>query len=64
MLGSDEQVRLRVAGRKDVSAYFGRYSESFDWKFAPGLAEGRAALLVSNPDAQYIADGLVVGELY
>jgi RNA polymerase sigma-70 factor (ECF subfamily) len=41
--------RLRLAGRKDVSVYFGRYGESFDWKFAPGLAEGRPALLVSNP---------------
>jgi RNA polymerase sigma-70 factor, ECF subfamily len=41
--------RLRLAGRKDVSQYFGRYGESLDWKFAPGLAEGRPALLVSNP---------------
>lgn len=41
--------RLRLAGRKDVSVYFGRYGESSDWKFAPGLAEGRPALLVSNP---------------
>jgi RNA polymerase sigma-70 factor (ECF subfamily) len=41
--------RLRLAGRKDVSVYFSRYSESTDWKFAPGLAEGRPALLVSNP---------------
>ena len=41
--------RLRLAGRKDVSVYFGRYGESFDWKFRPGLAEGRPALLVSNP---------------
>ena len=41
--------RLRLAGRKDVSVYFDRYGESLDWKFAPGLAEGRPALLVSNP---------------
>ena len=41
--------RLRLAGRKDVSVYFGRYGESSDWKFTPGLAEGRPALLVSNP---------------
>jgi RNA polymerase sigma-70 factor (ECF subfamily) len=41
--------RLRLAGRKDVSVYFTRYDESSDWKFAPGLAEGRPALLVSNP---------------
>lgn len=41
--------RLRLSGRKDVSVYFDRYGESLDWKFAPGLAEGRPALLVSNP---------------
>jgi RNA polymerase sigma-70 factor (ECF subfamily) len=41
--------RLRLAGRKDVSVYFGRYGETSDWKFTPGLAEGRPALLVSNP---------------
>jgi RNA polymerase sigma-70 factor (ECF subfamily) len=41
--------RLRLAGRKEVSVYFGRYGETLDWKFAPGLAEGRPALLVSNP---------------
>jgi RNA polymerase sigma-70 factor (ECF subfamily) len=41
--------RLRLAGRKDVSVYFSRYSESCDWNFAPGFAEGRPALLVTNP---------------
>ncbi len=41
--------RLRLAGRKDVSVYFTRYGESSDWRFAPGLAEGRPALLVSHP---------------
>jgi RNA polymerase sigma-70 factor, ECF subfamily len=41
--------RLRHAGRKDVSVYFTRYSQSFDWKLTPALAEGRPALLVSNP---------------
>jgi RNA polymerase sigma-70 factor (ECF subfamily) len=41
--------RLRLVGRKDVSVYFTRYDETSDWKFAPGLAEGRPALLVSNP---------------
>jgi RNA polymerase sigma-70 factor, ECF subfamily len=42
--------RTRLAGRKDVSVYFSRYAEAYDWRFAPGLAEGRPALLVSNPD--------------
>jgi len=53
LLAEDVQLdlvnRLRLGGRKDVSVYFGRYGESTDWKFAPGLAEGRPALLVSNP---------------
>lgn len=41
--------RLHLAGRKDVSVYFTRYSQSFDWKLTPAVAEGRPALLVSNP---------------
>jgi RNA polymerase sigma-70 factor, ECF subfamily len=45
----DLVTRLRLSGRKDVSVYFTRYSESANWKFAPGLAEGRPALLVSDP---------------
>lgn len=41
--------RTRLAGRKDVSVYFSRYDESSNWRFRPGLAEGRPALLVSDP---------------
>ena len=41
--------RIRLAGRKDVSVYFSRYAESSDWRFSPGLAEGRPALLASDP---------------
>jgi RNA polymerase sigma-70 factor (ECF subfamily) len=41
--------RTRLAGRKDVSAYFGHYDRLFDWRLSIGLAEGRPALLVSNP---------------
>jgi RNA polymerase sigma-70 factor (ECF subfamily) len=41
--------RRRLAGRKDVSVYFTRYAESQAWQLAPGLAEGRPALLVSDP---------------
>ncbi|WP_158814338.1 sigma-70 family RNA polymerase sigma factor [Methylocapsa sp. S129] len=61
-----EDVRLdlvnktRLAGRKDVSVYFSRYAESADWRFAPGLAEGRPALLVSNPADPAGAVGYVV----
>jgi RNA polymerase sigma-70 factor (ECF subfamily) len=42
--------RLRLSGRKDVSVYFGRYSESHDWRFSAGFVEGRAALVVSDPE--------------
>jgi len=41
--------RTRLDGRKDVSIYFTRYEERSDWRFAPGLAEGRPALLASDP---------------
>jgi RNA polymerase sigma-70 factor (ECF subfamily) len=41
--------RLRLAGRTDVGVYFGRYAEIDTWRFAVGSAEGRPALLVSNP---------------
>ena len=41
--------RVRLAGRKDVSIYFTRYDGSADWRFSVGLAEGRPALLVSDP---------------
>jgi RNA polymerase sigma-70 factor (ECF subfamily) len=41
--------RIRLAGRKDVSVYFARYADSADWYFTPGTAEGRPALLVSDP---------------
>ena len=40
--------RRPLTGRKDVSVYFTRYSERSDLRVAPGLAEGRPALLVSN----------------
>lgn len=43
--------RVRRAGRKDVSVYFTRYSETADWRFAVGMAEGRPALLVSDPQS-------------
>jgi RNA polymerase sigma-70 factor, ECF subfamily len=41
--------RLRLTGRKDVSVYFGRYGENYDWKFTFGVAEDRPALFVSDP---------------
>jgi RNA polymerase sigma-70 factor (ECF subfamily) len=42
--------RTRLAGRKDVGVYFTRYDEApFGWRMAAGLAEGRPAILVSDP---------------
>jgi RNA polymerase sigma-70 factor (ECF subfamily) len=41
--------RTRMAGRKEVSRYFGNYAGVSDWKLAPGLVDGRPALLVLNP---------------
>jgi RNA polymerase sigma-70 factor (ECF subfamily) len=41
--------RARLEGRKDVSVYFTRYESLSGWRFAVGLAEGRPALLVSDP---------------
>ena len=52
--------RTRLAGRKDVSVYFSRYAEVSDWRLSPGLAEGRPALLVSDPGDPTGAIGYVV----
>ncbi len=45
----DLVARVKLDGKKDVSIYFTRYSDSSGWRFAPGLADGRLALFVSNP---------------
>jgi RNA polymerase sigma-70 factor, ECF subfamily len=52
--------RTRLAGRKDVSVYFNRYDQVSDWRLSPGLAEGRPALLVSDPADAADAVGYVV----
>ncbi|HEY4344995.1 MAG TPA: sigma-70 family RNA polymerase sigma factor [Parvibaculum sp.] len=52
--------RTRLAGRKDVSVYFTRYEAASDWHFSLGLAEGRPALLVSDPADATNAAGHVV----
>ena len=50
-----DEVRLdlvakeRMTGRREVSTYFGNYSRAEDWHLAPGLVDGRPALLVSDP---------------
>jgi RNA polymerase sigma-70 factor, ECF subfamily len=42
--------RTRLSGRGEVSRYFGNYSETSDWLLAPGLVEGRPAVIVHDPD--------------
>ncbi|MDB5631832.1 MAG: polymerase, sigma-24 subunit, subfamily [Tardiphaga sp.] len=71
-----EEVRLdlvarhKVAGRVEVSKYFGNYGKLRDWLLVPGMVDGRAAALVSDPqDAagqpsyfvllDWTADGLI-----
>jgi RNA polymerase sigma-70 factor (ECF subfamily) len=50
-----EEVRLdlvarhRLAGRLQVSNYFGNYEKLHDWRLLPGMVEGRAAALVYDP---------------
>jgi RNA polymerase sigma-70 factor, ECF subfamily len=50
-----EEVRLelvnrtRMTGRKDVSVYFTRYATASGYRLSLGWAEGRPALLVSDP---------------
>jgi RNA polymerase sigma-70 factor (ECF subfamily) len=52
--------RTKLAGRKDVSVYFSRYDGVSDWRFTAGLADGRPALLGSDPADAAGAVGWVV----
>lgn len=40
-----------LSGRRDVSQYFHNYATRHDWRFAPGLVEGRPAALVWDTTA-------------
>ncbi len=44
--------RTRLNGKAEVSHYFGNYAKAGDWRLAPGLVEGRPAILVFDPVAQ------------
>ncbi len=46
----DLVARHKVDGRTAVGNYFLRYSERADWRLAPGLVEGRLAVLAFAPD--------------
>jgi RNA polymerase sigma-70 factor, ECF subfamily len=41
--------RTRLSGRGEVGRYFGNYSQTNDWHLAPGLVEGRPAVVVLDP---------------
>jgi RNA polymerase sigma-70 factor, ECF subfamily len=44
----DLVARRKLAGRAEVSKYFGNYAGTQDWHLMPGLVDGRAAALVSD----------------
>ncbi len=54
MIADDVRLELvnksRMKGKADVSRYFGNYSTAADWRLAPGLVEGRPAILVFDPN--------------
>jgi RNA polymerase sigma-70 factor (ECF subfamily) len=43
--------KTRLNGKAEVSRYFGNYDKVSDWHLAPGLVEGRPAILVFDPAA-------------
>jgi RNA polymerase sigma-70 factor (ECF subfamily) len=53
MIADDVRLDLvnktRMRGKAEVSRYFGNYSKALDWHLAPGLVEGRPAVLVFDP---------------
>jgi RNA polymerase sigma-70 factor (ECF subfamily) len=55
MIADDVRLDLvnktRISGKAEVSRYFGNYAKAHDWHLAPGLVEGRPAILVFDPGA-------------
>lgn len=53
MIADDVRLDLvnktRMKGKAEVSRYFGNYAGIADWRLAPGLVEGRPAILVFDP---------------
>jgi RNA polymerase sigma-70 factor (ECF subfamily) len=47
----DLVAKLKLSGKDEVGEYFSRYAARRQWKFAAGLVEGRAAMLVFDSDA-------------
>jgi RNA polymerase sigma-70 factor (ECF subfamily) len=53
MIADDVRLELvnktRLTGKAEVSRYFGNYDKVADWHLAPGLVDGRPAILVFDP---------------
>src|SRR5581483_7212638 len=53
MIADDVRLDLvnktRMRGKAEVSRYFGNYAKASDWHLVPGSVEGRAAILVFDP---------------
>jgi RNA polymerase sigma-70 factor (ECF subfamily) len=45
----DVVARARLNGRAEVGTYFHNYAQAADWRFVPGLVEGRLAALACDP---------------
>jgi RNA polymerase sigma-70 factor, ECF subfamily len=56
----DLVAKLRLTGRAEVGNYFNNYGRIQDWFFVPGLVDGRAAVLVRNPENPSGAPGYFV----
>jgi RNA polymerase sigma-70 factor, ECF subfamily len=54
MIADDVRLELvnksKLAGKAEVSRYFGNYSKVSDWHLVPGLVEGHPAILVFDPN--------------
>lgn len=54
MLADDVRLdlvnRRRIEGRGQVGSYFGNYAALSNWRFVPGLVDGRPAAIVCDPD--------------
>ncbi len=51
---------LQRRGRNEVGEYLGRYAENKQWSFAPGIVEGRPAMLVFDRDVSLEAPAYFV----
>jgi RNA polymerase sigma-70 factor (ECF subfamily) len=64
MLAEDVRLELvnhvRMNGRREVSSYFGNYSNVSDWHLACGMVDGQPAVLVRDPHAPSTPPGYFI----